>query len=385
MGRKKLRFGRVMAVLGCVIAGLVGSPSVHSASTAGIATSTSLLWVDESTLDQRLEDIRALGAKWVRVDFNWAEIQPRNRDDYRWGAHDRVVQAAGRHQLKVMATLAYVPTWSQNQQCAVLTPPGPLRQKCSPSDNEDFARFARAAVIRYGRQGVHTWEIWNEPNLTGYWRTVTRPGTIYVDPAAYARTATAAAIELRNHDPEAFIITGGLAPMFDSNNPRGMRQSDYLRQLLPRLDPTLFDAVGIHPYSWPKLPMHAAEYNAFYTVDNGDAEYNLRQIMDNAGWADKQMWATEFGASTKGKRRAGQPLLPGQARPDHVTEDTQAHIIGQGVRAWSEKTKVGPIFVHADSDQWLMTRKNEGGFGLRRLDGTKKPAYDAFRNSAIRP
>ncbi len=167
--------------------------------------------------------------------------------------------------------------------------------------------------------------------------------------------------------------------MFEAKSRAGMRQSEYLKKLLPKLEPHLFDAVGIHPYSWPKLPDLVADYNAFYTVDKGRAEFNLRGVMTQAGWGRKQIWATEFGASTKGLRPEGIPLRLG--RPDHVSESKQAEIIKKGVAGWYAKQNVGPIFVHADSDQWLYTRKNEGGFGLRRRDGTKKPSYEALQNS----
>lgn len=168
--------------------------------------------------------------------------------------------------------------------------------------------------------------------------------------------------------------------MFDPKSPKGMRQNDFLTQLLPNLEPHLFDAVAVHPYSWPNLPDLEAVYNAFYTTDQGPSQYNLRQTMSRLGWGNKQLWATEFGASTTGLRPEGTPIE--QGRPDHVTEAKQAQIIKQGIREWFEKPNAGPIFVHADSDQWLPSYKNEGGFGMRRKDGTKKPAYSAFQQIA---
>lgn len=348
---------------------------------AGITTGSTLLWMDETQLAYRMQDVRALGAKWIRVDFNWSTIQPDNYNDYEWGPYDRVVRAASRYHLKLLVTLAYTPRWARDPACASLVRSEESAQKCTPRSQVEFGRFARASVLRYKDQGVHTWEIWNEQNLTGYWKTVYPDESIFVDPAAYARAANAAAHEIRYNDAQAFIITGGLAPMFDPKHSRGMRQSDYLAQLLPNLKHNLFDAVGIHPYTWPKLPRLAADYNAFYTVDHGQPEYDLRGIMARAGWGDKQIWGTEFGASTKGMRRAGNTVSLKRGRPDHVSESMQARIIQQGVDDWYRKSNVGPIFVHTDSDQWLISRKNEDGFGLRRSDGTKKPAYDAFQIS----
>ena len=104
--------------------------------------------------------------------------------------------------------------------------------------------------------------------------------------------------------------------------------------------------------------------------------------MTKAGWANKQIWGTEFGATTRGLH-IDSYFNRNKRRPDHVSEHKQALIIKQGIGGWYDKRDVGPLFVHSDSDQWLQEQENEGGFGLRRSDGMKKPAYDAFRSAAL--
>jgi hypothetical protein len=363
------------------LVGLILSVSFSSTVSAvatpkeetGMSTGTTLIWVSSAELDARLADIKASGAEWVRIDFSWQAIQPDGYNDYRWEQYDRVVNAVTARNLKVLAVLTYTPKWAREPRCQKLT----QSDRCNPRSNKEFARFARASVLRYRDKGLHTWEIWNEPNLTGHWKTALPNKHIIADPAAYARMATAAAKEIRRHDSKSYIVTGGLAPMFEPTPLRGVRQSDYLAKMLPLLDRKLFNAIAIHPYSWPKMPATTANWNAFYTVNNGPSKYNLRKVMSRYGWGDKPIWGTEFGASTQGKRIK---MARNGARPDHVSEYTQAAIIKQGVEHWYKKPKVGPIFVHSDSDEWLPERKNEGGFGLRRENGTKKPAYDAFQH-----
>jgi hypothetical protein len=200
-----------------------------------------------------------------------------------------------------------------------------------------------------------------------------------VDPEAYAKLANAAALQIRYHDPGSVVITGGLSPLFQPSSATGMRQSSFLKQMLPYLHANLFVGVAVHPYSWPVLPSRAATYNAFYTVNNGDSEYDLRAIMQLTGWGDKQIWGTEFGATTIGTSTTTRRTT--RTRPDHVSEAVQAQIIEQGIADWYDKPNVGPLFVNADSDQWLPSYKNEGGFGLRRRNGTKKPSYAAFQEA----
>lgn len=354
--------------------------SADTQSEVGVATSASLIGVSDTDLESRLDDIKDLGADWIRVDFNWYFIQPDNPIDFNWEQYDRVVQAAERHDLKVLALLSYTPKWAREPRCNALARNEIAARKCAPRSIDEFGRFAAAAARRYENQNVKAWEIWNEPNLTAYWKTVQPDGTLFVDPIEYARLANMAATQMRYHT-NATIITGGLAPLFEPRPSTGMRQSDFLAKALVHLNPDIFDGISVHPYTWPVLPKRVAEFNAFYTVDNGDPEYNLRTIMTEAGWENKQIWGTEFGASTKGLRGDGRSNRRDR-RADHVSEHKQAVIITQGVEGWYDKPSVGPLFVHSDSDQWLHEQKNEGGFGLRRSNGVKKPAYDAFKSAA---
>lgn len=357
-----------------------GKPTSRYTETryeTGISTSFSLLGMSDDDLDRRLRDIKSLGVTWIRVDLSWNSIQPDGPEEYKWKEYDRLVEAAEDHELKILALLGYTPAWAREPRCKALIKNEKRAQKCNPRSSVEFGNFARTAAERYGHKSIRGWEIWNEPNLLAYWKTAQANGNFSADPAAYANLANAAARQIRQQT-DGVIITGGLSPLFEPSRSTGMRQSDYLARLLPLLDYRLFDAIGIHPYTWPILPSRAEVFNAFYTVDNGPPEYNLRTIMSNAGWSEKQIWATEYGASTHGAR-----LRPNKrARADHVTEDIQAQIVAEGMNEWYNKSNVGPLFVHSDSDQWLHPGKNEKGFGLRRSDGTPKPAYDAFKKAS---
>ena len=62
-----------------------------------------------------LDDVaRGLGAKWIRIDFDWFRIEP-ERDDFRWGAWDRLIGHARELGLQIMATMAYTPGWASSR------------------------------------------------------------------------------------------------------------------------------------------------------------------------------------------------------------------------------------------------------------------------------
>lgn len=379
MVKKGCFYFSAYVVVAIMLAGMVYAPArAATRYEAGVATSATLLWMSDQALNDRLNDIQDLGVTWIRVDFSWHAIQPSGPTAYNWDMYDRVVREAGRHHLKILAVLAYPPPWAQEPRCAAQAANKVTAEKCNPRGANEFGQFAGAVALRYKGQSVRAWEIWNEPNLSAYWKTIQPDNTTAVDPAAYASLANAAAAQIHHNYPDSAIITGGLAPLFEPYS-RGMRQSDYLVRILPLLNANLFNGIGVHPYTWPILPSTPAVYNAFYTVNNGKSDYNLRTILTAAGWGDKEIWGTEYGASTKGVQSSSFPTK--QYRPDHVTEDQQAQIIAQGVYDWYAKPNVGPLFMYTDSDQWLLGRKNEAGFGMRRSDGSKKPAYDAFRTA----
>ncbi len=370
----------------CLIFSSILPATAATRYEAGISTNLSLLRMSDRTLNKRLADIKSLGAEWVRIDFNWGLIQPKAANRYDWKAYDRLVRVVGEHDLKILAVLSYTPAWARKPACDKAIADRNQAMRCTPRSAAEFSRFAAVASHRYKSQAVRAWEIWNEPNLTGYWKTIGRTGALFIDAKMYARVADAAAQQIRYHYPDSVVIVGGLAPMFEPHTTTGMRQSDFLREVLPHLHSEYFDAVGVHPYTWPVLPDKAADYNAFYTVDGGKDELNIRKVMDEKGWADKEIWATEFGAGTQGLRSGNSKEdIKRFGRPDHVTEATQAQIIQKGMQLWYHKNNVGPMFVHSDSDRWLTPHKiNEAGFGLRRSDGTPKPAYRAFQAATAR-
>ena len=367
-----------------IIVSLISQPvfafSPQQSTQVGIATGGSLLNMSPDALHQRLVDIKALGATWIRVDFSWPVIQPKNSQSYDFRFHDKVVIAAEKAGLKVMGLLAYTPKWARTNRCmAAVGSSERSQQKCIPRDNHEFANFARTVAWRYRDHNIHAWEIWNEPNITGYWKDVNRRGELEIHPAVYARLATRTGNAIHGVDPHVTVVTGGMSPMFEPALRRGMRQSDFLRAMLPYLTKGGVDAIGIHPYTWPATPRKTADWNAFYTVDKGKPQYNLHDILGKANRGDLQIWATEYGASTVGETPTHAATR--SRRADHVDEQLQAESMREAVEDWRLKPNVGPIFIYSDRDLYLPQHKNEGGFGLRRKDGTEKPAYQALKNT----
>jgi polysaccharide biosynthesis protein PslG len=102
-----------------------------------------------------LELIRDSGVRWVRMDAIWQGGE-RTAGVYDFSPYDRLLSALDQHQLKAVLILDYG---------------NPLYDKgAAPTSDaavQAFARWAAAAVSRFKGRGV-IWEMWNEPQASGY-------------------------------------------------------------------------------------------------------------------------------------------------------------------------------------------------------------------------
>jgi hypothetical protein len=200
---------------------------------------------------------------------------------------------------------------------------------------------------------VTTWEIWNEPNVATFWYP--RP-----DPEGYTALLLRASAAIRAVDPNATIITGGLAPASDSANGSQIDVRSFLTRVYDAGGGRAFDAVGLHPYSFPHLPTYAADYNTFVTTPG------LYRVMVDHGDAAKRIWGTEVGAPTAGGDGS-------------VTESLQAKIATQAYEHWTAWPFTGPLIWFAFEDAGSDPDNRDDHFGLVAADGREKPAAAVFR------
>lgn len=383
MARKPGRWRRLpMALLGCVMLtiGPASCSSPGSPASAGTPTSTAtaakplkigiaygdtLVWKDDQDLAAGLDDAVYTGAGWIRVDLAWSDIQPDSATGYAWQGFDRVVAAARRRGLQVLPTLGYVPQWARRDSCA-------SQDSCPPADPGLFARFAAAAAQRYAPQGVHTWQVWNEPNITIYWGPK-------ADPAGYTRLLDAASKALRGADPAAVVLMGGLAAVHTDPAKGWLSQNDFLAAACKLGATTMVNAISYHPYTYPYLPSARTDFGTPWERISSTKD-SLVSVLSACGTPNLPIWLTETGAPTNGPGEAADS--PNAAsNPTHVTEALQAAIAADAVPAAAADPHVAAVFWYTDRDtgQDADRANNELFFGLRRHDGSPKPSLDAFK------
>jgi polysaccharide biosynthesis protein PslG len=353
----------VVAMAGCSFyqptQAAVSSPDY----SVGFATGDTLPGLSSSQLASELSDIASLNVGWIRMDFDWSWIQPDSSTQYYWSNIDAVVAAANARHIKILATLDYAPKWAQPNSCN-------YSEFCAPASPAAFAAFAQAAVQRYAPEGIHSWEIWNEPNL-GFW---------YPTPniSAYVQLLKATYPVIKAADPAATVITAGLAP---APTVSGVSYSPitFLSDMYQDGAKGFFDAVGMHPYSYPDLPSSNYTWNAWQQM--AATNPSLRSIMVANGDGSKQIWMTEYGAPTGGPQaQATDSDYASIYNSDHVDENLQSEMVTQAITLQSSYSWAGPLFLYTYKDQGTSENTNENFFGVISFDGTNKPAYTALQN-----
>ncbi|MFC8449250.1 cellulase family glycosylhydrolase [Kitasatospora sp. NPDC057223] len=335
----------------------------------GIAYGDTLTWKSDKDLAIGLDDAANSGAKWVRVDLSWKNIQPENSKHYEWQRFDRVVKAARDRKLEVLPTIAYTPAWARKAGCQGDD------ASCPPADPALFAAFAEDAAQRYAPMGVHTWEIWNEPNIP-FWAP--KP-----DPAAYTKLLEVTSKALRAADPKAYVLMGGLAAVGTNPEKAYVSQTDFLTEVSKLGANRMVDAISYHPYTYPDLPSARTTYGtAFEQIST--AKDNLVAVLDKYGTPDLPIWLTETGAPTDGPGTAADGKSNAADTATHVTEEFQAAIATDTIPASAANRHVEAVFWFADQDAGTDKDRAHRSlfYGLRRYDGSPKPSLDAF-GSAI--
>lgn len=182
------------------------------------------------------------------------------------------------------------------------------------------------------------------------------------DPARYTKLLKAAYGAIKAADPTALVITAGLAPACTCNS--NMKPQDFLLGIYAAGGKGYFDAVGMHPYTFPALPT-ATDGSAYWWTSMGK---DLRAIMAANGDLSKTIWPTEYGAPTGGPAGSGK-----------VSERTQAAMLTAAYNLNQDAAWAGPLFWYCLNDPGTDTSTAENFFGLLRYNKTKKPAYAALK------
>ena len=317
----------------------LATAAAPDATVYGLSAPELLGWSPAEQV-QQLEAMKATGITSVRVDANWSGGQPDGPDSYDWTALDQVVASIQKVGLSADLIIDGCPRWA-----AVSGEQG--NQFAQPASPAAFAIWAAAVAKRYDGKGAKYFEIWNEPNNPAFWAP--RP-----DPAAYTADLKAAYAAIKNVDPSAIVLSGGLAP--EPNSSTSYAPLTFLADMYADGAKGSFDGVGFHPYSYPIDPDTFNPGSAWSQMSQTSP--SIRSIMAANGDSAKKIWITEFGAPTSGTT-------------DNVSDAEQSEELVQAISQVEQLSWVGSFYMYTWEDC------PHEGFGLMTADGTQKPAYAA--------
>jgi hypothetical protein len=326
-------------------ASMAAAASVTATATVGSSVGFNgeqAMYLDGASLDRELDGVAATGSHWLRVDFPWAALEGAGRGQYSWAPADRLVAAANARGIRLLALVAYTPTWDR---------PAGTTDHYQPTDPTAYAEFVAAAAQRYAPLGVHNWEIWNEPNMRDFWAP--QP-----DVARYTQLLRLGSAAIHSVDHSAFVVSAGLSPALDVAG-YSVAPNEFVAGIYSNGGGPYLQAVGMHPYSFPYAPMYPASWNTFYMMSA------THSIMAAHGDGAKAIWGTEIGWGTGTGSQA-------------VSEAEQSAMAAQAVSAWNSLPFTGNLFwydwkdINADrSNVW-------DNMGVLRSDGSAKPALATF-------
>ncbi|MDB5238945.1 MAG: glycoside hydrolase family 5 [Candidatus Parcubacteria bacterium] len=326
------------------------SAAAQIGHTAGISAGWPLSQMTPAAMNAYLDRLVELKATWVRFDIDWDLIQKDSQNAFDWSKIDSLVAAINSHHLSGLGILQFTPAWARNSACA-------SGNKCPPNKFDQFATFAAAAATRYKDKGIHTWEIWNEPNNAIFWAPRT-------DCAAYTSLLKITYTAIKTADPGAVVLSGGLAP--EPTDTYNTSQADFLKCIYTNGGKEYFDVLADHSYTFPALP---SDNNTNMWAQMAATNPSLRSIMSTNGDSHKKMWITEFGTPTNG--------------PDSntfVDEARQSLMVTSAMTLYKTYDWAGPIFWYTLNDLGISTSTIENFFGLIRADGSLKPAFTTLKN-----
>lgn len=234
-----------------------------------------------------VQQITGLSMHWAKLRVSWREVET-SPGSFDFAQTDSAVDALQLAGLNILLTVADAPDWARSS--AVENGP--------PDNYPDFDAFLGTLATRYAGR-VQAYEIWNEPNLRREWNNPLHP----LGADSYVALLRGAYVAVKAIDPNALVVSAGLAPTGFNDFTNAVDDRQFLARLYELGLADISDAVGAHPFGFANPPdstccdappgvMSHYEHPSFYFRSTLD---DYRLIMNAAGdWATL-IWITQFG------------------------------------------------------------------------------------------
>jgi ABC-type Fe3+-hydroxamate transport system substrate-binding protein len=282
--------------------------------------------------ERALQLTQNAGFDWIRQQVVWKDMEmfePEKK--YVWDQLDPIVEAANNYNLKLMISIVQSPE-QYNPQHGL------------PENPEDLGNFVEAMVQRYGDK-IQAYEIWNEQNLAHETGGRIAPE----DVGHYVEILMECYTRIKAINPDIYVLAGAPSTTGFTREDVALADLDYYRAMYSYKDGIIdgyFDVQAVHPAGsanppdtiWPDNPSDAEGWTDDSTFYYRHIEH-VREIMEEYGLGDHQIWITEYGWATEN-------TSPGYEFGNQVTFEEQAeYITGAMQRTYEEYPWVGVMFL----------------------------------------
>ncbi len=306
------------------------------------------------------DHVAKAGATFARFPFDWRGLQPSRHGGFNWTYTDKLVDHLAQAGLETVPVLYASPGWlKKNYRRPPIKPKGA---------RSAWRKFLRAAVDRYGPSGsfwtlhpllpylpIHYWQVWNEPNLPGFFAPK-------ASPKKYAKLLHISAAAIRSASPKVKVLLAGLP---QTPNRKGQMLSwVFLRKLYNAGAKGEFDAIAVHPFAYD-IPGVANQLKRLRKVTRGHGQGHIPMWIDEIGWSSSRKKSNPFAAGPNGQARDLRHVF-------HyvLAHRSRLHIARLEWVLYRDRAQTpGCIFCHS---------------GLVKRSGHAKPALSSYRRFAKR-
>lgn len=304
-----------------------------------------LEYISTAWVDARLDEVKNLGAKWIRTDVNWSWIEG-TQGTYDWTWTDYVVTGAIARGLKCLLIIGTIPSWAR--------PAGAAETYgiVDATARSRYNTFCTAVVNRYVPQGVLDYELWNEPNHPPFWTTP--------NAGLYTQMVQGAYSAIKTARPTAKVHLGGTA--WTDTASGGILTANWYTQLYANGIKGSFDYATQHAYQDP-----AAAGTGSYDTGELSVMQQVRSTMNANGDSAIPIWNTETGFPTGGS--------------NSVTQAVQRDAMAGGRTVYFNREPSGVLFIYTMRDRQAAgaSTNREDYFGITSTTA-QKLAYPEWQS-----
>ncbi|MGJ3238961.1 MAG: LysM peptidoglycan-binding domain-containing protein [Anaerolineae bacterium] len=323
-----------------------------------------------------------LNVSWVKLTVDWSVVEP-EEGTFNFDELDQAVETFADN-FDILLLLTGAPDWARPSATDLARE----QPTYGPPDNLDtFGTFAGEVASRYAGQ-VDAYEIWFQPNNRLSWMTT--DVSLRSDGFPDARLSSVRYIDLlevaydaiKTTDPDALVLTAGLAPTGNNDFYNSIDNFVFFEALLEQGASNFSDGFGVHVDGFSNAPDATCcgepnqdpPYDESYHFFFADTLDNFREILDRNNGTDQPLWVTRFGwGTTDGASGDGSGL-------DFVALNTatdQADYTAVALAAGAERGDVGAMFLY-NLNGCAVDNTHACYYSLINADGNARDVFSAL-------